>query len=413
MVQGDHPAWEDLMVLIRRKRSSGRRAIKSTAAAKSWLLAAHGERRPELVSLVLALARGEFPGGDLVPMQVALDDPTPIHPTILPILPWLTSAIRKAPSQVTTGLYYRQMVRWVEGREDLREPLRKVWGETKDLIVLPWKGSLSARAKAQDLRASPLPLALANSTFHIIGAEADQQIRKKIVQRLLIRLNSNVLKDLAVWQRQTGYDLGPVTLNFALSAMLEHFEDSRWLRATEQSPVVISLPEGWTWQKVLAENLYAVGKTMGNCLGGYSTRVENEASTVYTLNDPSGQPHVAAEVPVRNPVVIAKLWKLWGENFWEDDDWVFLLEDRPGGYKSTAGWRWLVANEGLFEADRWAMEMADEGQSAWEFLPPGPIEGELYPKHPKISEILGKANSKVKAQYVPAVGVLEKWLKGS
>ena len=54
--------------------------------------------------------------------------------------------------------------------------------------------------------------------------------------------------------------------------------------------------QGWTIQKVVSENDLAVeGDKCDHCVGGYWHKVKNEISTIYSLRDPSNEPHVTIE----------------------------------------------------------------------------------------------------------------------
>jgi len=54
--------------------------------------------------------------------------------------------------------------------------------------------------------------------------------------------------------------------------------------------------QGWTIQKVMSENdLEVEGDKMDHCVGGYYHKVKNEISIIYSLRDPSNEPHVTIE----------------------------------------------------------------------------------------------------------------------
>ena len=96
---------------------------------------------------------------------------------------------------------------------------------------------------------------------------------------------------LSLWQRQEKIDLGKWSLGDALAA-LRAFEVAHKIT---QRPPVFTWPDGWTVQKLLAEDLEIEGEVMQNCVGQYVDAVGGDYSVIYSLRDPNGNPHVDME----------------------------------------------------------------------------------------------------------------------
>lgn len=69
------------------------------------------------------------------------------------------------------------------------------------------------------------------------------------------------------------------------------------LSAASQAPAVHRWPDGWTLQKLGSEHLADEGRIMGHCVGdaSYRSSVGSGQSTIYSLRDPKGEPHVTVE----------------------------------------------------------------------------------------------------------------------
>ena len=62
------------------------------------------------------------------------------------------------------------------------------------------------------------------------------------------------------------------------------------------STVVHTFDDGWHIDKVGPKDLALEGELMGHCVGGYCDTVSNGNSTIFSLRDPKGHPHVTIEV---------------------------------------------------------------------------------------------------------------------
>jgi hypothetical protein len=107
---------------------------------------------------------------------------------------------------------------------------------------------------------------------------------------------------IAQWAKETRTDIGKVDLAAALEAISTYkFKES----LVEQGTVVYTYKDGWTVQDLRTKTALAQeGKQMQNCIGGYCEDVlQAQTSRIYSIRDPSGQPHVSMElsVPLRYP----------------------------------------------------------------------------------------------------------------
>lgn len=64
----------------------------------------------------------------------------------------------------------------------------------------------------------------------------------------------------------------------------------------DESNVVYRWPDDWVIVRVQANECAAEGQAMGHCLGTYASRVKAGLTTIYSLRDPSGHPHVTIEI---------------------------------------------------------------------------------------------------------------------
>lgn len=63
----------------------------------------------------------------------------------------------------------------------------------------------------------------------------------------------------------------------------------------ESSTPVYTWPDGWHMDVVGSQDLALEGKLMGHCVGGYCDEVNRGDSTIVSLRDPKGMPHVTIE----------------------------------------------------------------------------------------------------------------------
>lgn len=103
---------------------------------------------------------------------------------------------------------------------------------------------------------------------------------------------------LAQWYQATQPNLGQVTVEEALAAAEKWSEDSK--NKSEpilQGEVVAKLSDGWTAQNLTTlEQLDAEGENMQHCSKAYAKKVASGLTTIYSLRDALGHPHVTIEV---------------------------------------------------------------------------------------------------------------------
>lgn len=81
------------------------------------------------------------------------------------------------------------------------------------------------------------------------------------------------------------------------TAMEQEAEAARQKEMTEGGEVVHQWPDGWSIRKLhTPRELRAEGDAMGHCVGGYNEQVQNGSSSIYSLRDPRGMPHVTTEI---------------------------------------------------------------------------------------------------------------------
>jgi len=71
-------------------------------------------------------------------------------------------------------------------------------------------------------------------------------------------------------------------------------------KALQGGETVHQWPDGWHIKRLhTPEELKAEGSSMGHCVGGYSHPVETGETSIYSLRDPKGVPHVTTEIRPR------------------------------------------------------------------------------------------------------------------
>jgi hypothetical protein len=99
---------------------------------------------------------------------------------------------------------------------------------------------------------------------------------------------------LSQWYEATRPNLGQYDFDTAWD------EAQRWEEEegpVPQGQVVAKLADGWTAQKLTtAEQLNAEGDKMQHCVGSYAREVAASRTTIFSLRDAKGQPHVTIEV---------------------------------------------------------------------------------------------------------------------
>ena len=95
------------------------------------------------------------------------------------------------------------------------------------------------------------------------------------------------------------FDINKLNLEQLESWLMEWKRDNREVEA--QGKVVYEFHNGWTIQKLeTPEALQFEGDEMGHCVGGYAHQVESGRTSIYSLRDEKGMPHVTMEI--ENPV---------------------------------------------------------------------------------------------------------------
>lgn len=99
---------------------------------------------------------------------------------------------------------------------------------------------------------------------------------------------------LAQWYEATRPNLGQYDFDKAWDKAKQWEEEEGPI---PQGEVVAKLADGWTAQKLTtSEQLDAEGHKMQHCVGSYADEVGRGGTTIYSLRDAKGQPHVTIEV---------------------------------------------------------------------------------------------------------------------
>lgn len=99
---------------------------------------------------------------------------------------------------------------------------------------------------------------------------------------------------LAQWYEAKRPNLGGYNIQSALGEAKEWYEESG---PVPQGEVVVELSDGWTAQELTTkEQLDREGEVMQHCVGSYFNEVNNDKTTIYSLRDAQGRPHVTIEV---------------------------------------------------------------------------------------------------------------------
>jgi len=99
---------------------------------------------------------------------------------------------------------------------------------------------------------------------------------------------------LAYWYEANRPNLSDYDLNEAWQEAEEWYEESGPI---EQGEVVQELEDGWTAQKLTTKSqLDREGQVMQHCVGSYYDEVKRGGTTIYSLRDANGRPHVTIEV---------------------------------------------------------------------------------------------------------------------
>lgn len=104
-----------------------------------------------------------------------------------------------------------------------------------------------------------------------------------------------------VWAREHNKPLPDMmSKDFDFKAMQDWVYEMNSAQAGEggwqDSKPVYTFPDGWHIDHVGSQDLAREGELMGHCVGGYCNSVDTERSTIYSLRDPKGEPHVTIEL---------------------------------------------------------------------------------------------------------------------
>jgi hypothetical protein len=102
---------------------------------------------------------------------------------------------------------------------------------------------------------------------------------------------------LAQWFEATRPNLGEFDLDSAWDEAEVWSEENEGSSSVSQGEVVADLSDGWTAQKLTTEDqLDDEGEEMQHCVGSYAYEVSRGRTTIYSLRDANGRPHVTIEV---------------------------------------------------------------------------------------------------------------------
>lgn len=76
---------------------------------------------------------------------------------------------------------------------------------------------------------------------------------------------------------------------------LQAKKDNAATQLSPNSTVTKQYPDGHQWVQLAPEDLQGEGDSMGHCVGGYCDSVKDGSSTIYSLRDSQGKPHVTVE----------------------------------------------------------------------------------------------------------------------
>jgi Uncharacterized low-complexity proteins len=110
-----------------------------------------------------------------------------------------------------------------------------------------------------------------------------------LVAKELHRLGAALLQ----WQAKERIDLTKIDLVEALDAVQDW--EGTDTADIPQGVEVYEFPDGYTVQKLSAEDLESEGEVMQHCVGGYCEAVESGDSVIYSLRDANGKPHATME----------------------------------------------------------------------------------------------------------------------
>jgi uncharacterized protein YjbI with pentapeptide repeats len=96
---------------------------------------------------------------------------------------------------------------------------------------------------------------------------------------------------LIKWMRKNRPDVNKLDLQGVMKTLQGVQDDP-----PPQGEAVYTMPDGWTVQKLTTEEqLDAEGEYLQHCVGSYFQKVNDGATSIYSLRDPDGFPHITIE----------------------------------------------------------------------------------------------------------------------
>lgn len=110
---------------------------------------------------------------------------------------------------------------------------------------------------------------------------------------------------LVQWYKATRPNLGQFDSHSAFNTAEDWKEENRESGPVPQGEVVVKLADKWTAQKLTTpEQLDVEGERMQHCVGSYAKHVADGKTTIYSLRDATGHPHVTIEVARKKVIQI-------------------------------------------------------------------------------------------------------------
>lgn len=116
-------------------------------------------------------------------------------------------------------------------------------------------------------------------------------------------MDPNSIMQVIDWAVQTGPNIMGMTWDDAWrdssewhEKLAEDMEREATKSYMDPSKVVFRLSNGWTVNKLEADDCDIEGDLMGHCVGGYARAVAEGRTTIFSLRDPKGGPHATIEI---------------------------------------------------------------------------------------------------------------------
>ena len=150
--------------------------------------------------------------------------------------------------------------------------------------LFPWMATQLAKAYEPIAR-----IVAGKNDPEVRGAPSPADVYRDVLRKM--RRGGTML---AQWYEAKRPNLGQYDFGTAWA------EASRWSEEegpVPQGEVVVELEDGWTAQKLTTkEQLDVEGEKMQHCVGSYADEVKRGDTTIYSLRDSKGHPHVTIEV---------------------------------------------------------------------------------------------------------------------